>query len=258
MADTARGRFRVVTRWGARDVAELLDATCPDDGWHTCRVVVEQGLFAPASLEFGLLELFLLADERVELRTVHEMEAGRWRIYKVHALGVFDCGGRDDRWRQTAPDSSRIALELVEVQGLDVASSRQVDDACVFAWLTPGGALARADRAPERGPFDLTRYRERAEDFSRRYPQSAQRRGRTAVYAGRERPTEPPAAYDAATAAAEREAARAVLPESDPNAAAPPADQPPKKPVPGGQAPQKPGNRQPAGAGRQRGPSAPR
>ncbi|MFZ5478421.1 MAG: hypothetical protein ACOZNI_16755, partial [Myxococcota bacterium] len=254
VADGLRGRWRPHTRWGAREVAALFDATCPSEAWHSCRVVVEQGLFAPASSEFGLLELFLLAEERVELRTVHEMEAGRWREYKVHALALYDCGQRDARWRQRVPDSTKLALELVDSQGLEPAFARSLDESCFFAWMTPGGQVARPERlpaSPRKTPWSIERVRTAQARFVAENREAASRRGRSSVYVGRDRPVDPPAAFREETAAAERAEAIAALPES---AAPAPAKGPAEEKKPGA----KKGRIDPAGAGTPRAPASPR
>lgn len=140
-----QSRYRPDPAWSREIVPLLLDATCTSEAWHGCRVVVEQGLFAPDSREFGLLELFLLAEDRVELRTVYDLPPGKWGRYPIDAAAVFFCGPRDDKWRRFAPDSTRKLLSVTDAAGLQQAWSRNLDGGCSFHWLTPAGRLAHPE-----------------------------------------------------------------------------------------------------------------
>jgi hypothetical protein len=203
--------------WGPLDVARLLDASCPSDQWRSCNVVVDQGLFYPASEEFGLVPLFQLAEDRVALRTVYEEPPGGWKSFRIDALPVFRCRDKDESWRRRTPDALDRILELSRIHQLEVAYSDHVDHLCDVHWLTPKGSFLRAGVAPEpRRPGGVERISstlllQELQLFRQRNPQFANRKGHNTVNEPwREFPTQPEG-WTAESASTERAEARESL-----------------------------------------------
>lgn len=209
--------------WSSADISRLLDATCTSNGWHTCHVVVEQGLWQPSMEEYGLLGLFLLAEDRVELRTVYDVPKAGWERYDIDALALFYCGADDDGFRRRAPDSGIRALQLIQSHGLAVSWADKVDAKCAFYWLTPYGKLARPDLAPkpwfaQYAPrFSVDGYLREIEFFQQRNPQFAHRLGHASEYLADLRLQElPPRGWNAAEVARLRvRAAQGIRASSD-------------------------------------------
>lgn len=152
-----RQLMRPAPGWGAPDVTQLLDATCTSDDWHSCHVVVTQGLFYPGSEEYGLLELFQLGEDRVELRTVYDVPEEGWEAWGIDALAFFYCGQKDDGYLRRAPDAIEQVVNLASANDLAVAWADRVELECDYHWLTPGGQLAAPELAPR--PWHLEQVR---------------------------------------------------------------------------------------------------
>ncbi|MFZ5478419.1 MAG: hypothetical protein ACOZNI_16745 [Myxococcota bacterium] len=202
----------------APEIARLLDASCPTDDWHGCHVLVEQGLFYPSSEELGLLELFLMGEDRVELRSPFDEPPEGWSKWDVHAAAVWRCGEMDDAWRRRAPSSTDRMIRLLKAKGLSVAFQEQVDQTCAYYWFTKGGRFVDSRLAPN------ARYGNKAErwtadlamtdvaGFKARNPQFAAGGGAAQVYTQEMRLLdEAPEGWSKSDASAARSAARVGL-----------------------------------------------
>jgi hypothetical protein len=184
-----RKRMRPVAGWGGTDVVALLDASCKEERWHSCRVVVDQGLFYPASEEYGFFELFLLGEDRVELRTLYDDPELGWEGYEIDALVLFRCGEQDEGYLRRAPDAIRRGLKMIEDQNLEVVYSDKVDDYCSYYWFTALGWNAESELLPvpwkpdEVEEWSLEIERERDLAFQERNPDFANRPGHAVAYA---------------------------------------------------------------------------
>lgn len=179
--------YRHTTPWPASRIAALLDATCPSEEWRSCRIVVDQGLFAPAVEEFGLLELFLMGEDRVELRTVYDEPDGGWESAGVDGMMLFECSWRDEQWRKRLPDLAVRTIEIVQATGLAESWRDRPTIDCSVHWLTPWGSFAYPEKAPlarnpESAPFwTLERAWGAHMAFLQRNPVLANARGRISV-----------------------------------------------------------------------------
>lgn len=142
-------RYRPNASYGGATVASLLDAVCDTEDWRACHVVVDQGLFMQTSEEFGLLELFLLAEDRVGLRTVYEAPAEGWAAWGVDAFVQFRCRNSDWIWWRRNPDLPQRAIELAVQTDMVQVWWDQVQPDCSVVWFTPNGSLHDASRLPE-------------------------------------------------------------------------------------------------------------
>jgi hypothetical protein len=220
---TQQGRdLRDVTKpwtgFHAPEIVRLLDASCPTDEWRSCHVLVEQGLFYPASEELGLFELFLMGEDRVDLRSPFDEPEGGWGDYTVDAAAIWRCGEADDAWRRRAPSSTERMIKLLRAKGLDLAFQDQVDQSCAFYWFTKNGRFLDARMAPNAWyPTKAPRWSEELAmldlaGFQRRNPEFARSGGVAQVYTQEMGELgEAPAAWSRETASAARSSARIGL-----------------------------------------------
>jgi hypothetical protein len=124
-------------------VEALLDATCPARTQRTCTILVDQGLFFPQSEEPGLLELFLLREDRVRVAPLFQRQPPAPPV----ALATWSCGARDAAWRDRFPDYDAQLTRVVTRYRLSEAWSGQ-EEGCTFRWLTPGGTVERKEALP--------------------------------------------------------------------------------------------------------------
>jgi len=136
--------YRPWSGYGAGEVRDLLDATCPSAEPRRCLVVVEDGLFHPDPEDPGRLGLFLMHEDRVDLRIAHQ---DRGPLPGAAAVVRFACAGR-------------TAGEPVDLPDLRVVWSRDVGQDCTVAWWVPGGRLVRPDSLPAPHPGRLSAPRE--------------------------------------------------------------------------------------------------
>lgn len=114
----------------------LLDETCPNRRpQRRCVLLTDQGLTAPRSEEPGQLELFLMGERFVALRTVYQPEA---LTMKPAALASWSCGADDALWRQRRPEGDPQRQAVITRWGLAPLRTFEVDG-CTFTWLTRGG-----------------------------------------------------------------------------------------------------------------------
>ena len=222
-----RKRMRPVAGWGGTDVVALLDASCTDERWHSCKVVVDQGLFYPGSEEYGFFELFLLGEDRVELRTIYDEPDGGWDGYEIDVFAIFRCGLQDDGYLRRAPDAIRRGLGLIEEHDLELIYSDKVDDFCSYHWFTPEAWNADSDLIPEPWNADevevwsMQADREREQLFQRENPEFANRPGHAVAYADDiEIWNSPPEGWDADQMSGIRSEARAGLADASERARA--------------------------------------
>ena len=182
---------KVMQPWqgfGAREVAALLDATCPSNEWHECHVLVDQGLFFPNSEDYGLFGLFLLGEDRVELRGVYDVPEEGWANYRVDAYAHFRCGEYDDHFRRKAPGATVNMLNLMQYKGLQAVWSGRVDGRCSYYWFAPNGAALNPHRLPLVGPYGEAEPWSTAlalrdlQEFQQRNPEFAFRQGAASIY----------------------------------------------------------------------------
>jgi hypothetical protein len=182
---------KVMQPWqgfGARDVSALLDATCPSSDWHGCHVLVDQGLFYPNSEEFGLFGLFLLGEDRVELRGVFDVPDEGWQNYRVDAYAHYRCGSYDDHYRRKAPTATLHMLQLLQSAGMGVVWSARVDGRCSYYWFAPQGVALQPDLMPSTvvyGPAEPWSEQLALQDlnaFQGRNPQFAGKQGAASIY----------------------------------------------------------------------------
>jgi hypothetical protein len=133
----------------SRRVTALLDATCPSRrAGAECVVAVDQGLFFPGSEEPGMLELFLLREDAVRIVPLHDRR--RLMAAKPAALATWHCEGMTDgraRGDERFPGIAAAREDVIARQGLAEAWSGTAEE-CRFAWLTPGGTVAKPERLP--------------------------------------------------------------------------------------------------------------
>lgn len=215
---TLNVRYRPDATYGGATVGALLDAVCDTDEWRACHVVVDQGLFTPTSEEFGLLELFLLGQDRVGLRTVYEAPDEGWRAWGVDALVSFRCRNTDWIWWRRSPDLPQKTVDLAVQTDMVQVWWDQVQPDCSVVWFTPNGQLARPEALPTASDPDSVEawspelVRASYESFLASSPQLAGAQGHlTVVDDGQWDFAGPPAGWSPARGAWHRERAARAL-----------------------------------------------
>ncbi len=114
-------------------VAALINAACPERRpSRRCLLLTDQGLFAPRAEEPGQLELFLMDEPFVTLRSVYQPAA----LYnEPAALGAWTCGADDAIWRQRQPDGDRLRDAVIARWRLAPAQTF-LEGGCTFTWWT--------------------------------------------------------------------------------------------------------------------------
>ncbi|MCK6503110.1 hypothetical protein L6R53_06900 [Myxococcota bacterium] len=140
--------YRPYTAWGRQELAQLLAASCPDQG--RCTLGVDQGLLVPYSEEPGRLELFLAGHDRVDLLDLRG-DAPLEGLPRVHALVHYACGERDASWRLRYPRSLTLIARLVRSQELRPAWTRTLSRDCRVLWLVPDGQWVQPAAVPADG-----------------------------------------------------------------------------------------------------------
>lgn len=137
--------------WGAATVAAALDAACPSDTRGACHVLAPSGLFYPLRNEdLGNLELFLMREDRVQLRALGDGVRGGFAAWRVDAMAVWDCGDADAWGYDKHPD---LALRTVEaVRALELTPVVSVDvGGCTWHWLGPKRGVPHPEALPAGG-----------------------------------------------------------------------------------------------------------
>ncbi len=129
-------------------VVALLDATCPGrsalasgapappgGGTPPCVIIVDQGLFHPFA-EDDTLELYLAGEDRVRLVPLHQIARAAVASQPPTALITWDCGARNDLWRQRFPTNDKDRLRVVKRYGL-TSKQRLRAEGCELVWMTP-------------------------------------------------------------------------------------------------------------------------
>lgn len=186
--DDIKNYMRTWQGFNAGDISALLDASCPKSDWHACKVVAEQGVFYPATEEFGLIGLFLMAEDRVELRGIYDPPARGWGSADVHAFAYYDCGSRSDSFYRRAPGAFDQTAQLIQGKGMLPVYSTKVDSYCSFYWLTPNARLVDPSVVPrgwltdEVTPFSSSLLYQLKTSFFQRNPDFQGRTGAASLY----------------------------------------------------------------------------
>ncbi|MCP4810588.1 MAG: hypothetical protein GY913_33030 [Proteobacteria bacterium] len=167
--------------WGTDDVQGLLDASCRSDDWHGCHVVVGEGLTRPGAHDPGQLALFLMAEDRVELRTVDDTPPAGWAQHGLDALVLFECGEASDAHYRRTPRARSTAAALIRSLRLVEIANAQVTPACSTHWYTPLGQLD-APVVFETRPLSADLLDALTADFAARNPEFASRPGTAPLY----------------------------------------------------------------------------
>lgn len=132
----------VQTRW-SQPVLRAISESCPHDQPAPCHVIAPAGLFHPLrSEDLGLLELFLLGRDTVELRGLGDRVPRGWKRWGVHGMAVWECAPEEHaEWLDKYPGLIPSTADLVE--SLDLVATQQVQlGTCTWSWLRPPPAQA--------------------------------------------------------------------------------------------------------------------
>jgi len=129
-------------------VRDLLEASCPSLPQAGCIIAVDQGLFSPFTEDPGMLELFLMDLERVNLLSLRDI-GGLPRLETVHGMSSYYCPERDAQWRERYPHSQALLKELMDGFELDAVWSTELFLGCTYLWMAPGGVLENPEALPE-------------------------------------------------------------------------------------------------------------
>ena len=120
----------------ADDVLALLDATCADD--TLCSIHVDRCLLQPNGVDPGVLELFLLGRQDVQLiPTWGTHVSGR----QGDALASYRCKETDPNWRSRFEGFNLSRAEVLARFDYQPVWTRHLSPDCTFSWWTPGGIL---------------------------------------------------------------------------------------------------------------------
>lgn len=137
---------RPYSEFGEPELRALFEATCPEGGRRSCRILTDKGLFRPYSTSRGELEFLTLGEDRVRVLPARLTPEAVVRQAPVHALARMVCepSPRGESWSRGEPSGEATVLAAIEAHGLAVAWERELSPGCVLAWWTPDGHL----RAP--------------------------------------------------------------------------------------------------------------
>ena len=137
--------------WGAEIVHEALDAACLGPGKGSCHILAPSGLFYPLRNEdLGNLELFLMAEDRVQLRALGDAPPRGFAAWRVDAMAVWDCGAEDAWGYDKHPDLGLRTVEAAQQLGLSPAVSVDVGP-CTWHWLVSPRGAAHPEALPSGG-----------------------------------------------------------------------------------------------------------
>ena len=132
------------------EVRQLLEASCPQSTETGCVIAVDQGLFSPFTEDPGVLELFLMDLERVDLLSLRDI-GGLPRLERVHGMSSYYCPERDAHWRERYPHSQALLKELMDSFDLEAVWSTDLFLGCTYLWMAPEGVLENPSALPTSG-----------------------------------------------------------------------------------------------------------
>ncbi len=140
--------YRPWTGFAHPQVRQLLEASCPEAAEASCVIAVDQGLFSPFTEDPGVLELFLMGREDINLLSLRDI-GGLPQLARVHGMSSYYCPERDTYWRERYPHSQALLKELMDGFELEAVWSTELFLGCTYLWMAPGGEIEDASKLPE-------------------------------------------------------------------------------------------------------------
>ena len=153
--DSILNHYRVHDGMGFTQFLALQQATCPQDGRKSCRILIphDQGLCTPQPWDSGIsdMEIFFLGRTHVHVERLPDDPDQRPDNERgpPHALGGFFCTQGDEGEAPDPQEQVRLrSQETIRRYGFEEVWRTQVDSHCQYVWSTPDGIVLRRDRLP--------------------------------------------------------------------------------------------------------------